>query len=47
MKENNTISRRNSIALLASGLFSLHDLNNFNFNTISTPEKSLTIAKEN
>lgn len=45
MKKNNTISRRDSIALLASGLFSLHDLDNFNFNTISTTEKSLTGMK--
>jgi aspartate racemase len=38
MKKNtmkkNAISRRETIALLASGLFSLHDLNNFNYNTI-------------
>ena len=41
MKKDNAISRRESIALLASGLFSLHDLNNFNYNSISTTEKSL------
>jgi hypothetical protein len=38
MKKNtmkkNAISRRETIALLASGLFSLHDLNNFNYNTL-------------
>lgn len=40
MKKNtttgNTINRRETIALLASGLFSLHDLNNFNYNAISS-----------
>jgi aspartate racemase len=41
----NTVSRRETIALLASGLFSLHDLNNFNYNTISTTEKSLIEMK--
>ncbi len=41
MKKDNAISRRESIALLASGLVSLHDLNNFNYNSISTTEKSL------
>jgi len=41
----NAISRRETIALLASGLFSLHDLNNFNYNTISTAGKSLTKVK--
>ena len=45
MKKNNTISRRESIALLATGLFSLHDLNNFNYNTISTNRKSLKKMK--
>jgi aspartate racemase len=40
MKANNKISRRESIALLASGLFSLHDLHNFNYNTISTTLQS-------
>ncbi|HEV8506727.1 MAG TPA: amino acid racemase [Chitinophagaceae bacterium] len=40
MKKDNTINRRETIALLASGLFSLHDLNNFNYNTISTNRKS-------
>jgi aspartate racemase len=38
MKKNtmkkNAISRRETIALLASGLFSMHDLNNFNYNTL-------------
>lgn len=45
MKKNNTINRRESIALLATGLFSLHDLNNFNYNTISTNRKSLKKMK--
>ena len=40
MKKNtttgNTINRRETIALLASGLFSLHGLNNFNYNAISS-----------
>jgi len=40
MKKNNTINRRETIALIASGLFGLHDLNNFNYNTISTNRKS-------
>lgn len=40
MTTNNRISRRESIALLASGLFSLHDLHNFNYNTISTTLQS-------
>jgi len=39
-KAENAISRRESIALLATGLFSLHDLNNFNYNAVSTTEKS-------
>ena len=38
-KAENAISRRESIALLATGLFSLHDLNNFNYNAVSTTEK--------
>jgi aspartate racemase len=49
MKKNttaeNAISRRESIALLASCLLSLHDLNNFNYNTISTSRKSLKKMK--
>ena len=45
MKKNNTINRRKTIALLASGLFSLHDLNNFNYNTISATGKSLKKIK--
>lgn len=45
MKKNNAISRRESIALLASGLFSLHDLSNFNYNTISTNIESLKKMK--
>ena len=32
--KKNAISRRETIALLASGLFTLPDLNNFNYNTI-------------
>src|SRR5436190_9399161 len=48
MKKNtmkkNEISRRESIALLASGLFGLHDLNNFNYNTLS-PGKPLKKMK--
>jgi len=40
-KAENPISRRESIGLLATGLFSLHDLNNFNYNAVSTTEKSL------
>jgi hypothetical protein len=40
-KAENAINRRESIALLATGLFSLHDLNNFNYNAVSTTEKSL------
>ena len=40
-KAKNAINRRESIALLATGLFSLHDLNNFNYNAVSTTEKSL------
>ena len=48
MKKNtmkkNAISRRETIALLASGLFSLHDLNNFNYNTI-LPGKPLKKMK--
>jgi len=43
--KKNAISRRETIALLASGLFSLHDLNNFNYNTISTTRKSLREMK--
>jgi len=43
--KKNAISRRETIALLASGLFSLHDLNNFNYNTISTTRKSLKEMK--
>jgi len=46
MKKSNTISRRESIALLASGLFGLHDLNNFNYNTISTTGKSSKKMKD-
>jgi len=34
----NTITRRETIALLASGFFSLHDLNNFNYNTFQQKE---------
>ena len=45
MKNNNKINRRESIALLASGLFSLPDLNNFNYNTISKNRKSLKKMK--
>jgi len=45
MKKNNKIYRRESIALFASGLFSLHDLNNFNYNTISKNRKSLKKMK--
>jgi len=45
MKKNDTISRRDTIALLASGLFSLQDLNSFNYNTISTNKSSLKKMK--
>jgi aspartate racemase len=45
MKKDNTISRRKTIAFIASGLFGLHDLNNFNYNTISTTRKSLNKIK--
>jgi len=45
MKNNSKINRRESIALLASGLFSLPDLNNFNYNTISKNRKSLKKMK--
>jgi len=48
MKKNtmkkNEISRRERIALLASGLFGLHDLNNFNYNTL-LPGKPLKKMK--
>jgi len=44
-KKENGISRRESIALLASGLFSLHDLSNFNYNSLSSGKTSLEKMK--
>ena len=41
MKKINTINRRETTALLDSGLFSLHDLNNFNYSPGLTKGKSL------
>ena len=40
MKKNNSISRRESLTLLATGLVSLHDLSNFNYNTIAKDKRS-------
>ncbi len=54
MKKNtmkkNAISRRETIALLASGLFSMHDLNNFNYNTLLSGKplkKMKTVIRNN